>query len=53
MIAAGLLSRVVSENDKVIMQDLQPAVSEAFSQGFKQIANRIFDKVAFEDVFPQ
>ncbi|KAJ1525231.1 hypothetical protein ONE63_010058 [Megalurothrips usitatus] len=50
---ADLLSRVVSENDKVIMQDLQPAVSQAFSVALLQIANRIFEKVAFEDVFPQ
>lgn len=50
---ADLLSRVVSENDSVIMEDLRPAISEAFSQALLQIANRIFSKVPFEDAFPQ
>ncbi|XP_034255236.1 uncharacterized protein LOC117653567 [Thrips palmi] len=50
---ADLLSRVVSENDGVIMEDLRPAISEAFSQALLQIANRIFSKVPFEDAFPQ
>lgn len=53
ILPADLLSRVVSENDSVIMEDLRPAISEAFSQALLQIANRIFGKVAFEDAFPQ
>ncbi|KAK3918711.1 Protein takeout [Frankliniella fusca] len=52
-VQADLLSRVVSENDKVIMTELQPAISQAFNKRLLEITNRIFDKVAFEDVFPQ
>ncbi|KAE8748614.1 hypothetical protein FOCC_FOCC004625 [Frankliniella occidentalis] len=48
-----LLSTIVSENDRVIMAELQPAISQAFNKRLLDVTNRIFEKVAFEDVFPQ
>lgn len=47
-----LLSRVVTENDRSIWQELRPTISEAFSSRFKELADAVFDKVALDDVFP-
>ncbi|XP_052121870.1 protein takeout-like [Frankliniella occidentalis] len=52
-VQADLLSTIVSENDRVIMAELQPAISQAFNKRLLDVTNRIFEKVAFEDVFPQ
>lgn len=51
--ASKISSRVMSENDKLIMKEVRPGLSESFSRTFKQMADAVFDKVAFDDIFPE
>ncbi|KAK3909438.1 Protein takeout [Frankliniella fusca] len=46
------LNRIANDNSNEILRDLKPAISVAFGQAFEDIANRIFSKVPFNEVFP-
>lgn len=48
-----LLSQVVNDNDKTIWQELRPTIALAFSEKFKEVAETVFNNVAFDDAFPQ
>lgn len=41
----------LNENWKDILDELKPAVVEAFSQIFASIINSIFSKLSYDDVF--
>ena len=50
--AAELLSRVVSENDKSIMQEMRPTISAAFAKRIKEYVAPVFD-IPYDIIFPQ
>lgn len=49
---AELLSRVVSENDKSIMQEMRPTISAAFAKRIKEYVAPVFD-IPYDIIFPQ
>lgn len=46
------LNRIANDNANEILKDLKPAISVAFGQAFEDIANRVFSKVPYDDLFP-
>ncbi|KAK3919636.1 Protein takeout [Frankliniella fusca] len=48
-----IMSRIVNDNDKAIMEALRPSISATFAKEIKDYATTIFNQVAFDDVFPQ
>lgn len=46
------LNRIANDNSNEILRDLKPAIAEAFGQAFEDVANRIFTKVPFDELFP-
>ncbi|XP_034233981.1 protein takeout-like [Thrips palmi] len=49
---AELLSRVVSENDKSIMQEMRPSIAAAFAKRIKTYVSPVFD-IPYDELFPQ
>ncbi|XP_052132832.1 protein takeout-like [Frankliniella occidentalis] len=46
-----ILTRVVNDNDKAIMEALRPSISATFAEEIKGYAETIFKQVAFDDMF--
>ncbi|XP_055679537.1 protein takeout-like [Lutzomyia longipalpis] len=45
------MNRFLNENWKDILDELKPAITDAFSQIFNSIINTIFSKIAYSDIY--
>ncbi|XP_046979721.1 protein takeout-like [Schistocerca americana] len=46
------MNKFLNENWEEILKELKPSIEEAFGLAFKDIANNVFHKVPYTDVFP-
>jgi len=51
MFLGDTLNAFLNENWSPILEDLKPGIEEALSQTFKEIANRVFLKVPYDQIF--
>jgi len=46
------MNKFLNENYAVVLNELKPAIAEAFGLAFKQISNQVFSKIPVDEIFP-
>lgn len=46
------MNRFMNENSEIVFQELKGSYEKSFGYIFKDITNKIFTKVPFDDIFP-